>query len=105
MSIFSEILYFLRFFEKLLEFSDENKSFFKKDWFSGWFASKTKQNDVKEDPYPRIIKNDLTEKNTETEENEIEATKETQKDEEKETPNLPKEEIIEVLIFLKQNLK
>ena len=58
-------------------FSGEKKSFFQRDWFSGFFASKTKKTEEKEDPYPRIIKNDLSEDQS-TEDKKDEASSEAQ---------------------------
>ena len=58
-------------------FPGEKKSFFQRDWFSGFFASKTKKTEEKEDPYPRIIKNDLSEDQS-TEDKKDEASSEAQ---------------------------
>lgn len=86
----------------------EKKSFFQRDWFSGIFASKTKKNEEKEDPYPRIIKNDLSEdqstedkkgaESTEAQKNSDEAT-------EIQTENSNKEEQVaeEVFCFSKHD--
>ena len=83
---------------------DEKKSFFQKDWFSGWFSSKSKQNDEKEDPYPRIIKNDLSEEKSKTETNEEEPSQENPQEtedvasEEPQTQNIAEQTIAEVFI-------
>jgi len=61
-----------------LIFPGEKKGFFQRDWFSGFFTSKTKKTEEKEDPYPRIIKNDLSEDQS-TEDKKDEASSEAQK--------------------------
>ena len=84
--------------------SDEKKSFFQKDWFSGWFTSKSKQNEEKEDPYPRIIKNDLFDEKSKTTTNEEEPSQEESQEtedvaiDEPETQNIADKIIAEVFI-------
>ena len=84
----------------------EKKSFFQRDWFSGIFASKTKKTEEKEDPYPRIIKNDLSEDQS-TEDKKGAESNEAQKNSDEateiQTENSNKEEQVaeEVFCFFK----
>jgi len=82
--------------------TNEKKGFFQRDWFSGFFSSKARKTEEREDPYPRIILNDLSEK--ESSEDNGEAQKhsedndtqnEVRETEEKVTPEKPLDQVTE----------